>query len=401
MTNNSFVITALNNWSPNHPSFSQSLAQEISKYSKVLYVNPPVNITPPLDKKNTPPKESKYALTKVKHNLWVLNPPIATPNLKAVQSEELFDYLNKLSSRHYAQIVNWAMTNVKMSNIVLINDNDIVRNHHPSSYLNPWLSIYFYHTDLPITPYNKYLAQSLIKQSDIIVTTSQSLAERARIYNFNTFNIGYGVDLGACVLKTIPEIPPQMALIPSPRIGFIGSLCSNTLSAHLIYQLALSFPECSIVLAGSEDAVFAHHPLHNLANVYFFGEITEDKIPSHIAHFDVCINPQNYNAKTDSSVTQQLICYLSMGKSVVSTYSESALTLSPYIYIANNDQNFLDLTQASLKELISHKKRLSRIEYARGMSWHNCAERLFSVIDMFENQLRESYQASTNGQILV
>lgn len=192
MINNSFVITALENWDDNQPSYGQSLALELSKHHKVLYVNPPKQIN-----SSNADSEQKNIATQKKDKLWILDTTIKT-YIKDNNPKHLTQSLtSKINSLNYAKLINWACYRIRLNNTIIINDNDIIRNIHPINHLNTWLSIYFYHAHLPLKgrskAQNRMLAESYIKQSDIIITTSEALAAGVRELNFNTFNIGYDI----------------------------------------------------------------------------------------------------------------------------------------------------------------------------------------------------------------
>ncbi|MFI3330579.1 MAG: hypothetical protein R3Y38_02095 [Rikenellaceae bacterium] len=391
MLNNTFIISGSINWDLNNPSEAQKLAHEISKHHKVLYINPPTELVPLLGEHHAIKTTQNKALKSLNKNLWILNPPMINHRDESKPPFGMYHYIDRLSLGHYCRIINWAINNLSLRNSILIDDNDLIRNFYTNEYLNPWLSIFFYHQPKALNlPYRK-----LFSRSNIIITPSQNLCEKIRGYNFNTFNIGYGVDYKNQRSTLLSR--EMLGHIPHPRIGLVSPVDSRELSVDLVYKTALEFSDCSIILVGEMDEKFSSHPLCKLSNVFIFNEL----IYNHISQMDICINPQHYYSLNQNAQKEQILRYLYMGKSVVSTTSLSAGDLAPYIYLGSSDAHFLELIRASLNEKLSERTINARIKFAQNMSVKNCTDRLFSIIDMFESELRESYSKINSRKSLV
>lgn len=410
--NNSFVITALQSWSRHEASNAQSLAVEISKDNLVLYVNPPLDMTALLEN-NTPHTEHSNrvlrgcdkALRRINSNLWVLEPPIIISSINKVSSSSVFDILNRRNNRKYADIIKWAMEIVGIKDCFHINDNDLFRSFYMNELLNPELSIFYRRSNLTsLSTWNRHgqrIETELARKSDVIITPNDILAEEVRGYNYNTFNIGQGVDLSGYSTDIQYKRPHDLNKITSPIIGFTGTLGVPTVSPNLIYYIAQRFPFASIVLVGGEDRVFQRHALHRLANVHFLGEKSERELPQYINSFDICINPEPINELTNSIYPRRITQYLALGKSVVATATDTMFAFNSQVLLAADPEHFADLISAVFSQPHIAAQQLQREEFARAMTWESCTQRLYAVIEMIDDELHDDFTPLSNEKELI
>ncbi|MCC8088436.1 MAG: hypothetical protein LIO79_04120 [Rikenellaceae bacterium] len=391
-----FVITSDKSWSDSDVGDAQSMAVEMSRYNRVLYVNPPQDILQLMkgsvdgDFRSSIWRGPNLAIKRISHSLWIMEPPIITAPVNKISYDSVFDVLNKKNNRKLSRAIFWAMNELGFEEIIHINDNDVFGSFYLKEILMPKLSVYYKRTDESKFNYidnqiNR-LEKVLIRKSDVIITNSDAYAVRFRDHNLNSFSVGHGVDFSNVYLDY--SVKNKLRSIPGPVIGYAGGLDVRHMSPDLIFKLAVSRPDYSIVLVGSEDNIFKKHSLHLLPNVYFIKEDRKDKYLSYITYFDVCIYPVAVNSITNMEYHSKIDEYLYVGKPVVSADMPAMNHFYEHIYLASDSNNFIALVDKALHEFRDTVMRQSRVELAKSHSWENCVERIHYLIDLI---LRESY----------
>ena len=392
-----YVITAMQSWDAAAPGNAQRMASLLARMVPVLYVNPPLDLLTLLgapnegnySRKNRVLRGSESAIRHIASNLWVLEPPlILTPPMN-LYSEWVFDLFNRHNNRRYAGVISWALDTIGLELAYLIVDNDIFRSLYLDDYLVPDLTIYYRRGNFPGFDYwRKHgvrLEREMMERCDLVAASSEYLATQVRRMNENTYNIGRGVDLTGFEFGRAYSRPREMRGIRPPVIGCVGLLGAMNYSANLLYRLAHTYPDCSLVLIGGEDAAFARHALHELENVFFLGEKPSRNLPAYISHFDVCITPETRNELTEANYPDSVVHYLALGKNVVSTATEAMEEFRGYVSLAEDEAHFLGLVGIALYESVSLDVARRRAEFAKNFTWEACVDRLHTLIEMSED----------------
>src|SRR5262249_49974518 len=97
-------------------------------------------------------------------------------------------------------------------------------------------------------------------------------------------------------LRTPGPPPPDLARLPRPRLGFVGTL-EDRIDWGLVERTARAFPQGSVVLIGREPAgerkdwYRDYRSACGLANVHCLGWKPQAEIGRYAAAFDVCLIP--------------------------------------------------------------------------------------------------------------
>jgi glycosyltransferase involved in cell wall biosynthesis len=178
--------------------------------------------------------------------------------------------------------------------------------------------------------------------------------------------------------------PPDLKVISSPRIGYIGSII-NTFDFDLMYSLATSGNDWSFVIIGGEKVSDkfnkgqAYKAIRSLSNVHFLGFKDYETLPAYLKGMDVCLLPHKRSVWMDNSCPNKVFQYLSAGKPVVSTDFESIRELADVVYIAENATRFRELIEYSLGKGRDEAGG-KRIEIARRYSTESRARLLLKVL---------------------
>lgn len=153
-----------------------------------------------------------------------------------------------------------------------------------------------------------------------------------------------------------PE-PADLAAIPRPRIGYVGSIHPQ-LDLDLIARLAMHNPQWHFVLIGPEqkaDELHAHagyQALRGQANVHLLGERHRSQVPGYLLGMDA--NVMFYKAGADSwtqvAYPLKLHEYLACGKPVVSVALKMISEFEGLITFADGIDAWQAALDAALRE---------------------------------------------------
>ncbi len=391
MTGRDFIITGLQSWDIPIGSNAIDIAKEMAVNNRVLYVNSPLDQMTIHRKKSAPELQQRFAvyrkeknpLRQISENLWVLDFPFSIWSVNQLPDGFIFDFFNRLNNKKMFGFIKKISDELKFKDVIHFIDNDIYRSFYGKEFLKPALSVYYRRDNLqPFAFWKKHVVRlepMLIKKCDMVVCNSPQLADFAKQFNKNSFDIGQGVDLSAYDPDLKFEIPSEFKDIPTPRIGYIGDINSLRLDPDLLYELAKSKPSYSFVMIGGEDKTFAAHALHTLKNVYFMGSIPKIMVPAYMSALQVCLNPQLLNEITNGNYPRKVDEYLALGKPVIATRTATMELFRDHAYLCSSVEEYRDAVEKALAENGEDKIR-ERILFARSHSWKNNAERLFKFI---------------------
>lgn len=115
---------------------------------------------------------------------------------------------------------------------------------------------------------------------------------------------------------------PELALLPQPRIGFVGAVSGYKLDLPLLQAVAQARPSYSFVLVGpvgEGDPRTDVEGLRRLSNVHLLGPRPYAELPGYLAGMDVAILPAAANSYTASMFPMKFFEYLAAGRPVVTT----------------------------------------------------------------------------------
>ncbi|MDC4227950.1 MAG: hypothetical protein MPW15_27900 [Candidatus Manganitrophus sp.] len=144
-------------------------------------------------------------------------------------------------------------------------------------------------SDAPQTAIQK-MEETLLKKSDVVIVSASTLQESKRRWNPNTHLVRHGVEYDHFrkALDPATAIPPELAALPRPIIGFHG-LVADWIDLPLIRKMAIQYPKWSIVLLGSATTDVSQ--ISGLKNVHLLGKRPYESLPSYCKGFDAAILP--------------------------------------------------------------------------------------------------------------
>lgn len=390
--NRDIIVVGLQPWDTSIGSNCKDVALEFSRQNRVLYVNYPLDRITLLRNRKDPKVRKRLnvihgrekGLVPVKENMWNLYPDRIAESINWIKNERVFTFLNKINNKRLAGSILKAVRELGFKDIILFDDNDIIRTFYLKELLKPSVSIYYYRDYILGVDYWKThgtrLEPLLIAKSDLCLTNSIYFADHCRQYNPHSYFIGQGCDLTLFVNKSDTPVPADIAHLTYPLIGYVGALESLRLGLDILEHIALQHPEWNIVLVGPEDNEFRASRLHQVKNIHFLGAKKPEELPAYINAFDVCLNPQIINNVTIGNYPRKIDEYLAMGKPVVATATELMLSVfAEHTYLGVTKEDYVTLIEKALRE-DNPQLQQERVRYAQSHSWENHVNEIYNAI---------------------
>ncbi|MFA9478284.1 glycosyltransferase [Phycisphaerales bacterium AB-hyl4] len=234
----------------------------------------------------------------------------------------------------------------------------------------------------------------MIKSADVCLATSAPLAQRVKRDGAKAVHCVPNVSEVERFESSDAPVPPELAELPRPRVGYVGNIAGYKVDIKLLATLARDRPDVSLVLiggVGGGDPTTNVRPLRRLPNVHLLGARSHDELPAYVHGLDVCLIPFRRSSVTDCSLPLKTFEYLAAGKPVVST-PIAALTSEPLDDVLTYADSAADFAEAidrllrdNTPELISRRQAI-----ARDYSW----DRRFPQLHDIARQLVASRTAA-------
>jgi glycosyltransferase involved in cell wall biosynthesis len=207
----------------------------------------------------------------------------------------------------------------------------------------------------------------LATRADVVFATAEGLETRMRRLNARTVRLPNGADADHFApgrAAGLP-VPPDVAGIPRPVLGYVGEM-ARWFDVELVQALARHDPSWHIVLIGPVHGERIA-PLRGLANVHYLGAKPYRELPAYVHRFDVGLLPFRVDRLTAAVDPVKLYEYLAAGKPVVSTPLPEAGRHGDVVTLADR-ASFPAAVAAALREPTAAEVA-HRVAVARGNSW--------------------------------
>jgi glycosyltransferase involved in cell wall biosynthesis len=239
------------------------------------------------------------------------------------------------------------------------------------------------------TDWQHQAEQRTLAQADLIVTSSAVTAARLEQRSGKPVTLvhnGADTQLFAAARAAAMPPPPDLAQIPEPRIGYVGSL-QPTVDLLLLAELARRHADWHFVFVGDRSPMVdaaAEEGMRQcalLANVHFLGLKPREEVPAYALNMTVNILcwrvGQGFWA--DAAYPLKLHEYLACGRSVVTS---DLVAVRPFEHVLRIAGGVDDWEQALLEAIAGRGPGTpeSRIATAEQNSWDDRAERLLAAL---------------------
>jgi glycosyltransferase involved in cell wall biosynthesis len=186
-------------------------------------------------------------------------------------------------------------------------------------------------------------------RADLTVFCSSLLHDQEADDCRRACRVDHGVDLERFVSATegTPTEPPDAAVLPRPRIGFVGGIDAHTFDPDLFVETARRLPEAQFVLVG---ACSLPEDWCGLPNVTLLGKRPYEDVPAYMAACDVLIMPWRNGPWIEACNPVKLKEYLAAGRPVVTTDFPELRRYEGLVHVADGAEAFAEAIQTALTE---------------------------------------------------
>jgi glycosyltransferase involved in cell wall biosynthesis len=187
-----------------------------------------------------------------------------------------------------------------------------------------------------------------VRSATAVITVTEVLAARASVLRGSRSDIL--VLPNATALPVLDDahplpMPDDIAMIPEPRIGYVGHM-GPWFDSELLMHLAVQRPDWQWVLVGHADQNISSG-IGALPNVHLMGEKPLSQLQAYLGHCQVLAAPYRKNLCGDAS---KLYDYLTIGTPIVSSDIETARRLAKWVRVADTTAQWVQAISEGLSK---------------------------------------------------
>lgn len=227
------------------------------------------------------------------------------------------------------------------------------------------------------------MERQMMAMVDAVIVVSEELYRAKRPYNEHTYLVPNGVDYAAySAALEDPHLPPELAAIPTPRLGYSG-LIGDRLDLGMLQALAQEHPQWSLVFLGEArvtQQAQAWQAMLSLPNVHHLGQVDIARVPHYLKGFQVGLMPYALGRESENVSPLKLYDYLAAGLPVASADIPAARAFSRQIHLAHSPGDFAQAVAEALADS-APGRRQERRQVAASHTWEQRVEQLSQIVD--------------------
>lgn len=383
-------------WENAYSSVSLSFTREFQKSNRVFYINHPYSLKDFLKEWNTPHAKKRrknmllnrmqYETVPGMENVVAVHPPLTLP-INWMSPGKNYDRMWEFNNEIVVNTIRQVVKDYNLKNYIFLNCfNPYYAPVLPPD-LKPKLNVYTCIDDMYEEEYTAKhgarLEEEAMRQADVAFVTSHNLHRLKKHLNPNTHILHNAVDITIfekALEGPLPR-PKELKGVTGKIIGYTGNINEYRLNYSIFRKLAEQHPDKTLCIVGPLNSeTYKEYGLDKMPNVILTGGKNIKELPAFLQHFDVTIIPFVLNKLTASIYPLKINEYLAAGKPVVATnFSEDIRTFAKDIYIAQDEENFVQLIDQAIAE-DSEEKIAARAVTARKNTWTERVRQFWGII---------------------
>ena len=215
---------------------------------------------------------------------------------------------------------------------------------------------------------------TLVRKSDLVITTSEYLFKKVKPYQQNVVLLPNAGDF-----DHFSNLPVNSLLnhLKKPIVGYYGAI-AEWFDNELVEYIARERSDWNFVFIGNTSGSNIRE-LSKLSNVHFLGEKKYEDLPKYLYWFDVCLIPFKITELIRATHPVKFYEYLSAGKPTVSTKLPELIPYQHLCYLVESKDDAIHQITTALEENDEGLKD-ARIKFARENTWDNRVDVLLTHI---------------------
>lgn len=222
------------------------------------------------------------------------------------------------------------------------------------------------------------LEAELIRRCDVVIATAEELRQAKQHLNPSIFTVTNGAQVEHFARTQAPEtqIAPELAGLPHPVVGYIGSVF-RWIDQEMIAFAAQQRPSWNFAFVGPIQADVS--TLRRYPNIHLLGPRPYQDLPSHLKGFDVAIVPFVLNEVTLRASPIKFYEYLASGVPVVATRLPDFEPFDHLVGLVHTPEEFVAALEESMQVDSSEAKK-ARMAEAQNHSWEARFKQMDSLL---------------------
>lgn len=218
----------------------------------------------------------------------------------------------------------------------------------------------------------------ICRTADLVLASAEDLAERCRGYRSEVHYVPHGVEHDHFATALQPgELPPDLAGIPEPRVGFFG-LLHEWVDLDLIGALADRLPYSFVLIGASNQDLGA---LLARPNVHHLGRKPYQDLPAYCRGFAAAIVPFRISDLTLSVNPIKLREYAAAGLPVVASDLPEIRRCADIAVCATGVAGWEAALRKAVTEGSDPASRRAQSDRVRGDDWSAVADRVGALVE--------------------
>jgi glycosyltransferase involved in cell wall biosynthesis len=215
------------------------------------------------------------------------------------------------------------------------------------------------------------LERRLLDKARVVIVTQEALYHARARPGRHVYLVANGVDVTHFRAAARPGTPvaPDLARLPRPVVGFVGSL-QYWIDFDLLRRVATARPAWSFVLIGPRGRLADVHRVEGLPNVHLLGRRPYEELPRYLRGFDACLNPYVLDEVARHASPLKLYEYLAAGRPVVSVDMPEARRFEAVVAIGRTPDEILGCLDEAVAPPAQEPARVAgRLAAVAAHSW--------------------------------
>ncbi|MDW7690493.1 glycosyltransferase [Flammeovirgaceae bacterium SG7u.111] len=397
LNNQNIIFFALPKFHGTYTSTSASIAKELAKSNRVLWVENPFTWKDIFSNKVAflallhqlglairADKDNKKQISKSNKGIYFITPLPVLP-INFLPHGWLYNQLSKLNHRIVLYSIKKSIRKMGFEKYIYINSYNF---YYPnlSDLLNPFYKVY-HCVDGMMRSYSlkhgKYLENILLSKVDLVITTSPQLKREKSVYHSNTYCIPNAADFQHCSKATQETtlVPPNVKQYGKNLIGYVGNI-ERRIDFPLLKKVMTNNPNWDLLMIGPTMSNYIPRWIYDVPNIHFVGKIPYAQLPNYLKALKVTLIPYKIDAISKTIFPLKLYEYLGAGKPVVATNFNTEILnpISDLVYVTDNSSAFERAINHAL-ENDSKAIQTRRLALAEQNTWQERGKEFLSLLE--------------------